>query len=95
MPQISVILPTFNRWEFISRAVGSLLEQSFTDWELWIIDDGSTRDTPAWPGSLPSDGRIRTLRLAENAGMGAALNAGLTRAAGELIAYLPDDDLYY
>jgi glycosyltransferase involved in cell wall biosynthesis len=96
MPEITIILPTYNRSRFLPRAIDSLLAQTFTDWELWIVDDGSTDDTPLRLAELEAlDARIHSLRLSSNQGLGGAVNAGLERAAGDFIGYLPDDDVYY
>jgi glycosyltransferase involved in cell wall biosynthesis len=94
-PRISVVMPTYNHAAFIRRAVDSLRAQSQPDWELVIVDDGSTDATAAIVEPELADERIRYYRLAENRGLGAALNAGLDCARGELIAYLPADDVYY
>ena len=88
-------MPTFNQAAFIRRALESLQAQTLTAWELLIVDDGSTDETPALLRTLPPDPRIRQERLGENAGLGAALNRALARARAPLIAYLPSDDLYY
>ena len=77
------------------RAIDSLLAQELADWELLIIDDGSPDETAQRVEPFLSDARIRYDRLDENGGLGAALNLGLTAAQGELIAYLPSDDVYY
>jgi glycosyltransferase involved in cell wall biosynthesis len=87
-------MPTYRQEAFLPRAVGSLLAQSMTDWELVVVDDGSPGDVPAALAPFRPDPRVRCLRLPTNQGLGAALNAGLDRARGELVAYLPSDDLY-
>ena len=75
------------------RAVNSALAQTFTDFELIIVDDGSTDDTPQVVGSL-RDPRIRSLRHALSRGPAAARNTGISNARGEYIAFLDDDDEY-
>lgn len=94
-PRISVVMPTYNQAAFIRRAIDSLLDQVWTDWELLIVDDGSTDATADVVQPALADPRLRYVRLPENAGLGAALNAGLDRARAPLIAYLPSDDVYY
>lgn len=95
-PEISVLMPSYNRAPFLPRALASVIAQRLTAWELIVIDDGSTDDTQAIVGAVAArDPRVRCLHLAENAGMGAALNAGLDRAAAPLVAYLPSDDVMY
>ncbi|MCG5434125.1 glycosyltransferase [Mycobacterium sp. MYCO198283] len=92
MPRISVIMPVYDQAAFVPRAVASLRRQTGVDWELIVVDDGSTDDVAA---ALPADPRIRCVRLPHNRGLGAALNTGLELAAGSLIAYLPADDVYH
>jgi len=92
MPRISVIIPTFNRRHMLERALQSVLAQTFTDWELIVVDDGSTdgtADLPAFNSGRPD---IRYLRFHENRGVSFARNRGVERAAGSLIAFLDSDD---
>jgi glycosyltransferase involved in cell wall biosynthesis len=89
-------MPTFNQAAFIRRALGSLSAQTLADWELVIVDDGSTDETQVVVAPyLAADKRIHYHRLAANQGLGAALNHALDQARARLIAYLPADDLYY
>ena len=91
VPQVSVILPTYNRAWIVEEAVASVLEQTFPNFELIVVDDGSTDDTRA---RLERHGdRIRYL-YQRNQGVSAARNTGLQHAAGELIALLDSDDLW-
>jgi glycosyltransferase involved in cell wall biosynthesis len=92
---ISVIMPTYNNAAFINRAIASLRLQTFSHWELIIIDDGSTDDTQNQLACYGTDDRIRWYRHKNNQGLGAALNTGLAKAKYSLIAYLPADDLYF
>lgn len=94
-PQISVLMPTYNQAVFLRRAVRSLMAQTYSNWELLIIDDGSTDDTPRLISQLRSDARIRDWRLDENRGLGHALNCGLDAARSPLVSYLPSDDIYF
>src|SRR5947209_8966615 len=94
-PLVSVLMPTFNQAAFISRALESLLAQKLSRWELVIVDDGSTDETPTVLQPYLADGRIHYYRLDENQGLGAALNHALRRAKAPLVAYLPSDDVYY
>jgi glycosyltransferase involved in cell wall biosynthesis len=90
-PQVSVIIPTFNRARYLAEAVDSVLAQPFRDYELIVVDDGSTDETPQL---LTGYGHaIRVLRQ-DNQGVSAARNAGLVVARGELIAFLDSDDLW-
>jgi glycosyltransferase involved in cell wall biosynthesis len=94
-PRVSVLLPTFNQAAFLRRAVRSLLLQTCSDWELLIVDDGSTDETPSFIAQLRTDLRVRTWRLPTNRGFAAALNYALGAVRAPLIAYMPSDDLYY
>ena len=94
-PRVSVLMPTFNQSAFSRRALSRLRAQSFADWELVIVDDGSTDDTLMMLTSYLADTRIVYHRLATNQGLGAALNVATTLAQGTYLAYLPSDDLYY
>jgi glycosyltransferase involved in cell wall biosynthesis len=94
-PRVSVIMPTYKHARFIRRAIESLLGQTLADWELIVVDDGSPDDTAERVRPYLADPRLAYHRLEENGGLGAALNFGLDRARGALIAYLPSDDVYY
>ena len=92
-PQVSVILPTYNRTGTLGDAMASVLGQSFTDLELIVVDDGSTEDVEAVVRRL-DDGRVRYVRKALNEGAAAARNTGLALAHGHLIAFHDSDDLW-
>jgi len=94
-PRVSVLMPTHNQASFLPRALASLFAQTFADWELIIVDDGSWDETVAVVATHRKDPRIRVVRNAQNRGLGHALNIALGLARGELIAYLPSDDHYY
>jgi len=93
MPLVSVILPAYNAAATLPEAVGSLLRQTFTDFEIVLIDDGSEDDTARIAEGLASaDPRVRPV-LSPRAGLIAALNLGLTHAGGEFVARMDADDL--
>lgn len=94
-PRVSVLMPTYNHRHFIRRAIESLLAQELGDWELVIVDDGSTDGTAESISRFLADPRVRLQRLPHNEGLGAALNHGLEHARAPLIAYLPADDVMY
>lgn len=94
-PRVSVLMPTFEQAAFIGRALDSLWAQTYADWELLIVDDGSRDDTAAALAPWLADARVRYLRFDANGGLGRAINAGLDAARGELLAYLPSDDVWY
>lgn len=91
MARVSVIIPTYNRARFIKRAVNSALWQSFQDFEIIVVDDGSTDNTIELLGQY-RDHRLRILRHETNRGASAALNTGITNSSGSLISILDSDD---
>ncbi len=88
-PSVSVIIPTYNRGWTLRAAVDSVLAQTYRDFELIVVDDGSTDDTAEILQSYGPD--IQVLRQA-NAGVSAARNAGVRLAKGAFIAFLDSDD---
>jgi glycosyltransferase involved in cell wall biosynthesis len=91
-PKVSVIIPTYNHKKFISEAIQSVLDQTFRDFELIIIDDGSTDGTANVVNSF-SDGRIKYV-YQSNCGRSYARNRALNIASGRYITFLDSDDLY-
>lgn len=94
-PEISVLMPVYNQAHFLSRSLESLINQTFSNWELIVIDDGSTDDLLNLLEAYQSDERIRVFSLGANVGLGASLNLGLEQAKAKVISYLPCDDVYY
>lgn len=92
-PTYSVILTTYNRDKLLSRAIRSVLEQTYTDFELIIIDDASTDCTQECVRSF-NDPRIKYIRLKTNGGVSTARNTGIENTSGEYISFLDDDDSY-
>lgn len=93
-PYVSVIMPVYNAMPYMVEAVGSVLGQSFKDFELILIDDGSDDDSWVWMNSL-EDPRIRCFRNDKNYGAATAKNRGLEEARGTYIAFLDADDWAY
>jgi glycosyltransferase involved in cell wall biosynthesis len=91
-PALSVIIPTYNRADRVSKAIGSVLEQTFADLEVIVVDDGSSDDTRKTLGETFGD-RIRYYAQA-NQGVSGARNRGIAEARGEWIAFLDSDDLW-
>jgi glycosyltransferase involved in cell wall biosynthesis len=91
-PVVSVVMPVFNAGEFLAEAVVSILGQTMKDFELLLIDDASTDETPRIAAGL-RDERIRYLRNNTNRGVAASLNRGLDEARGEFIARMDGDDI--
>ncbi len=91
-PRVSVIIPVYNMEETVEGSVRSVLNQTFRDFELVLIDDGSTDQTPAILGTLAAeDQRIRLIHQ-PNKGRSGARNSGVLNATGEYIAWLDADD---
>jgi glycosyltransferase involved in cell wall biosynthesis len=93
--RVAVLMPAFEHAHFIERALASLVAQSHAQWELAIVDDGSTDGTRETVRRWLDDPRIRYHRTRENRGLGAALNCALDRTSAPFVAYLPADDLYH
>ncbi len=90
-PVISVIIPVYNGAQYVTEAISSVLAQTFNDWELIIIDDGSTDETLTLLNQF-QDARIKIISR-EHRGLIASLNEGLALAQGEFIARLDADDI--
>src|SRR5262249_53802177 len=93
-PIVSVVLPTFDRARFVGQAITSVQAQSFADWELIIVDDGSTDDTAAAIAPYLADARIRYVKQPWQ-GVSAARNHALKLARGAFIAYIDSDNFWY
>ena len=91
-PLLSVVLPCYNAAAFLQEAISSVLHQSFTDFELIIIDDGSTDDSGKII-SIQNDPRLKILRNEKNAGLIKTLNTGIASAKGKYIARMDADDI--
>ena len=92
MPFFSIIIPTYNRAHIIHRPIDSIIAQTFTDWELIIVDDGSTDHTQAIVDSY-NDSRIKYI-WQENQERSSARNHGIKLAKGEWICFQDSDDEY-
>ncbi len=90
-PLVSVIIPTYNRESLVTEAIESVLQQSFDDFEVLVVDDGSTDQTESAVGAL-SDARLHYLKR-PNGGAAAARNSAIEEARGSLLAFLDSDDL--
>jgi glycosyltransferase involved in cell wall biosynthesis len=95
MPRVSIILPTFNRARFLPEAFASIRQQRFLDWELIVVDDGSTDDTDAVVREL-LQGLSQPVKFVkqENQGAYGARNTGVNHASGEFFAFFDSDDLW-
>jgi glycosyltransferase involved in cell wall biosynthesis len=95
MPKVSIILPTYNGAKWIAEAIQSLIYQTFVDWELLVIDDGSKDDT----GNIvqdfaKKDSRVFYIKNKQNIGLQKTLNKGINLSRGKYIARLDDDDTW-
>lgn len=93
MELVSIIMPAYNSAQFIRHAVESVLAQTYTDWELLIVDDGSTDNTAEIIASY-QDERIHMMRNELNLGAALSRNKALREAKGKYIAFLDADDLW-
>ncbi|GHV53272.1 hypothetical protein FACS1894206_03630 [Deltaproteobacteria bacterium] len=89
-PLVSVLMSTYNRRRYLARALQSIIAQTYTDWEIWLVCDGGERVDDI-VDSL-ADARIHLVHLENNKGKGYAVNLAFSKSAGEYIAYLDDDD---
>ena len=93
IPQISIILPVYNREDKVARAIDSVLSQSYPDWELILINDNST-DTSLEVLKSYRDSRIEVLNTPKNVGPAAARNLGISKSRGNFVSFLDSDDCY-
>ncbi len=91
----TVIMPTYNQSGFIRNAIRSIFEQTFKNWELIIVNDGSTDYTERCISDYLRDHRVRYFKNPENQGLGYSINLAIDKAKYNYIAYLPSDDFYY
>jgi glycosyltransferase involved in cell wall biosynthesis len=91
---VSVIVPAFNRLEFLQPTIDSVFAQTFADWELIIADDGSAEQTRTYLRTLMRRPRVKVIELPHTGNPGAVRNSALREAEGEFIAFLDSDDLW-
>jgi glycosyltransferase involved in cell wall biosynthesis len=92
VPRVSIIIPTWERGHWLGRALDSVFAQTERDFEVLVVDDGSSTDAAERVVVGRGDSRVRYLRLPEHRGVAAARNVGVSTAAAEYIAFLDDDD---
>ena len=92
MKLFSIIVPTYNRGYILPNTIKSVLNQNFSNWELIIVDDGSTDNTPQVVKSFLTDDRISYIRLSKNRGVNYARNIGISKAKGKYIVPLDSDN---
>jgi hypothetical protein len=95
MPIASIITPSYNSSQFISESIRSVLSQTFSDWEMIIVDDCSTdHSVEVIQSFVEQDSRIKLIELSENSGAAVARNRAIEAAQGRYIAFLDSDDLW-
>ncbi len=94
LPAVSVILPTYNRLQYLRPAVDSVLAQTFSDWELIIADDGSNTQTLDYLQTVASHPQVRLLTLPHTGNPSVVRNTAVREARGEYLAFLDSDDLW-
>lgn len=92
--QVSIIMPSYNTAEYISASIASVQEQTYTDWELIIVDDCSTDNTDEIVKPFLSDKRIKYIKNETNSGAAVSRNRALREAKGKWVAFLDSDDLW-
>ena len=91
---VSIIMPSYNTADYIAESIQSVLEQSYTDWELIVVDDCSTDNTDEVIKPYLTDGRIKYFKNEKNSGAAVSRNHALREAKGKWIAFLDSDDLW-
>lgn len=92
-PLTSVIMPAFNRENVVTESINSVLQQSYGNFELIVVDDGSTDNTAAVVQKF-TDKRVKLIQLEQNVGVSEARNVGLSNATGDIISYLDSDNIW-
>ena len=92
MPKVTVVITTYNSITYLPETLESVLRQTFTDFEVLLVDDGSTDSTVQWASELV-DSRVKLITQ-ENQGVCVARNTGIAHALGEYVAFLDSDDLW-
>src|SRR5262245_9487013 len=93
-PEVSVVIPTYNRAGFLKTAITSALAQTLQNFEIIVVDDASQDDTEKILRQF-QDSRIRLIRHKTNQGVAAARNTGVVNSKGKFIAFLDDDDQWF
>lgn len=93
-PLVSIVLPTFNRAQYLRQTLAAVFAQTFCNWQLIVADDGSGEETRSLLRSLRNEPRVKLFLLAHTGNPAGVRNAALRAADGELIAFLDSDDLW-
>jgi glycosyltransferase involved in cell wall biosynthesis len=92
--QVSIVVPTYNRIAFLRDAVDSVLAQTYQDWELILVDDGSGAEMTSYLAGWSQTPRIKVLRLSHSGNPSVVRNAGIRAASGAFVAFLDSDDVW-
>lgn len=93
-PLVSIIIPSYNHCQYISKAINSVLTQDYKNIELIVIDDGSTDNTGEVLSKLATDERMKIIINTKNQGQSAVINQGLNLSSGKFVCFLPSDDWF-
>jgi glycosyltransferase involved in cell wall biosynthesis len=93
MPKVAVVIPSYNCLNYLPRTLDSLLNQTFTDYEAIVVNDGSTDETKAWFDREVKDPRVKMVSQ-ENQGLAIARNTGIINTTAKYVAFLDSDDLW-
>ena len=93
---VSIITPTFNSANFIAETIASVQNQTYSNWEMIIVDDGSSDETESIVASIiENDKRIQFYKLNENSGPAVARNTAIKKAIGDYITFIDADDIWF
>jgi cellulose synthase/poly-beta-1,6-N-acetylglucosamine synthase-like glycosyltransferase len=93
-PKVSIVIPAYNAMTYLPDTLASVFQQTFSDFEVLLVDDGSTDSIQTWVAQTVSDRRVRLISQ-PNQGLSAARNTGITHSQSEYIAFLDADDLWH
>ena len=93
-PKVSIVIPAYNAMTYLPDTLASVFQQTFNDFEVLLVDDGSTDRLPTWVAQAVSDPRLKLISQT-NQGLSAARNTGITHSQSEYIAFLDADDLWH
>ena len=91
---VSIIMPSYNTGKYISESINSVINQTYTDWELIIVDDASNDETDSIVSNYLKDKRIRYIKKNRNCGAALCRNAAISEAKGRWVAFLDSDDVW-
>jgi glycosyltransferase involved in cell wall biosynthesis len=92
MPKVSIVIPAYNSLQFLPETIASVFQQTFKDFEVIVVNDGSSDATKDWVSQI-TDPRVKLINQ-ENQGLSGARNTGIAHASGDYIAFLDADDLW-